>query len=246
MTLVFDPQSGPPEHRLLFWHRAPKSVTSSESLQANYHSYAVIVCGMLARLLFISAVFLFSMAASAQVSNELVTNSGARYLRVEGLPAAMGVSYQDPSGLIWGDLQRGADGQFVMASQTEARKFCHGIQIGNQTARLPNKNDFFRFRESMSTNHEVFAPGGKGRIYETYDGDTFGRNLSYSADPEALPNLLYNSRDHKRLMPAYWSDEPVSYDPDSGYRFNVITGIFEQDSSGNNFRCVVDTTKIAF
>jgi hypothetical protein len=134
------------------------------------------------------------------------TTTGAVFTRVTR--AGFGEAWRDPSGMIWGDIVRNADGSRRTMNQDQAFEYCLSMNpdpserdriraalgAGRDPGRgvyLPRRQDFLRLRETMEARSEP------------YEGYT----------PQVLPNLTRNegSRTYSNY---FWSS---SVHPDDSY-----------------------------
>lgn len=88
-----------------------------------------------------------SLAMAATAPSKLVTASGAEFNLVESAPATMGVSYQDPWGLIWGDIN-GHDNYYGpnQVNFGHASSLCSQIEINGVKGRLATIDETLRVR----------------------------------------------------------------------------------------------------
>ena len=91
------------------------------------------------------------------------TTTGAVFTRVER--EGFGEAWRDPSGMIWGDIAKNADGSIRHMDQYQATEYCQSLG-----AQLPSREDFVRLREYM---------GARSGTYEGYS-------------PQVIPNLTRN------------------------------------------------------
>ena len=123
-------------------------------------------------------LLLFSISTFAQVENEslntdtVIITTGAnglsyKFIKDTSIPN-LGEAWKDPSGMIWGDIAKNADGSIRYINQINADKYCKSIN-----ANLPSDEDFIRLREYLGA-----VPNS-----ERADGYT----------PQVLPNLIDNN-----------------------------------------------------
>lgn len=115
-------------------------------------------------------------------------------------PKAFGEAWQDPSGMIWGDVKRLPDGSPRTMNHSDAEAYCKklgaelpsGYEINwNGTGGYPNRDsDFVRLSKYMGAKY-VFDD--RGRKYS---------DKGYS--PQILPNLTYEE-DGKTKSAVFWS-----------------------------------------
>jgi hypothetical protein len=125
--------------------------------------------------LFFGAVF-FSCSSSPYSrfpasNSEIILPSGAKYKLISNTSIHLGNSYQDPHGLVWGELIKDKNGKPKQLSYYEAESLCHSIIVGSESARLPTSIELHRMRDDHSLSPNTFFPEtGEENYNSTYKG----------------------------------------------------------------------------
>ena len=122
------------------------------------------------------------------------TTTGAVFTRVER--EGFGEAWRDPSGMIWGDIAKNADGSIRHMDQYQATEYCQSLG-----AQLPSREDFVRLREYM---------GARSGTYEGYS-------------PQVIPNLTRNEGG-RTYSNYFWSSSVPPDVSDYGYHFHGRDG----------------------
>jgi len=161
------------------------------------------------------------------------TTTGAVFTRVER--KGFGESWRDPSGMIWGNIAKNADGSIRHMSQYQAFDYClsmnpdsserdrirAALKAGRDPGRgvyLPRREDFVRLREYM---------GARSGTYEGYT-------------PQVLPNLTRNE-DDRTYSNYFWSSSVHPDDSNYAYDFTLRYGDIyndNRDDDDGTVRCV--------
>ena len=110
-----------------------------------------------------------------------------------------GEAWEDPSGMIWGDIVKKEDGSPHYMNHKDAIDYCKSIG-----ADLPSREDFVRLREYM--------------------GAKPGRSDGYA--PQILPNLTYTDKG-ETYSRYFWSSSVRPDFSNSAYVFNGRLGDFD-------------------
>ncbi|MCC7442440.1 MAG: hypothetical protein IT285_12460 [Bdellovibrionales bacterium] len=142
------------------------------------------------------------------------TTTGAVFTRVAAVHRDFGESWRDPSGMIWGDIAKNANGSIRYMDQYQATEYCQ-----NRGGQLPSREDFVRLREYM---------GARSGTYEGYT-------------PQVLPNLTRNVNG-STYSNYFWSSSvhpDVSYVAyDFGGRHGYIDYYYRYYVDDGAVRCV--------
>ncbi len=163
-----------------------------------------------------SAGYEFRRVSEAELTDRGVTD-----------PVAFGEAWEDPIGMIWGDIARKPTGTAKIISHHEATEYCR--RLG---ARLPSgfpagktESDFVRLRRYL---------GGVG-------DPTSEEESGYR--PQILPGLVFEENGHS-YSEFNWSDSLVPKNPDFAYTFfsgaGVVYRAFRDNDGNYSVRCVVD------
>jgi len=125
-------------------------------------------------------------------------------------------AWEDPSGMIWGNIAENEDGSARFMNHKDATDYCNSIG-----AELPSREDFIRFREYM---------GAKPGSHEGYK-------------PEILPNLTYIDDKGDTHTRQFWSSIRADH-PNFAFYFIGQNGVIINDFRGHvanifSVRCVV-------
>lgn len=159
------------------------------------------------KFVFLTMITLFvSLTAMADTPKAFYqTSRGFKYMLVPG-PAAMGMSYQDPRGLVWGDVMRVVQSipeSYMVRSYNEAVKACASIQTEDRRqARLPTAEEFLN----------LIADMGGGPSTRAEDAWRNGEFVGGDATQPALPNLKVNP--FETGFDGYWTGTKSSTQPD--------------------------------
>ncbi len=133
------------------------------------------------------------------------TTTGAVFTRVAPVHRDFGESWRDPSGMIWGDIAKNADGSIRHMDQYQATEYCQSLD-----AQPPSREDFARLRGYMGATTAASEYVGTGYT------------------PQVLPNLYrYRTANGRSVTNYFWSS---SVHPDysgSAYVFYGRTGFID-------------------
>jgi hypothetical protein len=95
------------------------------------------------------------------------TADGTPFERITWI-RSLGEAWRDPSGIVWGDIVRGPDGEVVYLTQNQAFVACE--MMG---ARLPTQKEFMELRKFLGAFGVNMIAGYKPQILPKLDGHYF-------------------------------------------------------------------------
>lgn len=137
------------------------------SLLATSVVYAAPICNTLENCLSLQTQVAARIRELSPTPVTRTTISGHKFTQVTNRPA-LGNAWKDESGVIWGDLVVGSDGNPKTMMRQEARDYCNSLSDDQHQYLLPTNAQFEQLSKYLG------------------DGSASGYN------PEILPNLIRN------------------------------------------------------
>lgn len=159
-------------------------------------------------------------AAHAVAAETKSTKSGHVFTRENSYPGLGNNAWKDPSGMVWGEIARDAQGKPLLMTYVEALKYC-----AERGAILPTANDFVRLREYM---------GAKLAKTDGYQPQIFGGDFGSIAP--GTNRYLWSSTQTPRKNPKYEGEQAFVFDS-----YNGALGANGVSAKSYGTRCVVDT-----